>query len=583
MITLPLQWREKIFAVLTRLIDVKSVGDNAEEIRLGRLFNILMLMSLCFSCMFCGMYVFAWRNAWIENVTEFWLQGAFALMFVPFGLVGYIQTKRGNMRRAFALYIGLCLAGISIAIYLFGGTVSPWWLMYFWPLTLVGVFLPLWYVPMTVLGVLVYYLLLFVTTRAHTYQPLVGQSATLFWFIGQALTLMLLTAVPGILAFVNARLTRDWLQHLQDSTQSLEATRRELAQRVETRTAVLQKRAEQFQAIAELSRAASSIQHLQPLLDTTVNLIAERLGFYHVAIFLVDPTNAWAVLQAASSEGGQRMLARGHRMRVGQQGIVGYVSSTGIARFAFRVGEDTIWFNNPELPDTKSEMALPLIARDETIGVLDIQTKEEAAFGDEDVAVLRILADSIAVAIANTRSLADARETLERLSRYQEQDALRAWRQALARRNMSLDYDYASGIVNRLSPEEATLTVSPADVAEVTTTVAPDGMHLLLAPLTIRRQKLGVLAFEKPTPWTEEQLQFTRFVVEQLDLALDNARLLEETTRRANQQRARSEIMARVRVGGSTDAIMRGAVEELGRALQVERSRIQLLPLGEQD
>ena len=94
MITLPLQWREKIFAVLTRLIDVKSVGDNAEEIRLGRLFNILMLMSLCFSCMFCGMYVFAWRNAWIENVTEFWLQGAFALMFVPFGLVGYIQTKR---------------------------------------------------------------------------------------------------------------------------------------------------------------------------------------------------------------------------------------------------------------------------------------------------------------------------------------------------------------------------------------------------------------------------------------------------------------------------------------------------------
>jgi GAF domain-containing protein len=228
-------------------------------------------------------------------------------------------------------------------------------------------------------------------------------------------------------------------------------------------------------------------------------------------------------------------------------------------------------------------MALPLIAGEDTIGVLDIQTREEAAFGEEDVAVLRILADGIAVAIVNTRSLAEARETLERLSRYQEQDALRAWRQALARRNMSLDYGYSSGIVSRVAPQEVSLPVAPAEVADVTTFVNPDGMHLLLAPVTIRRQKLGVLAFEKPTPWTDEQLQFTRFVMEQLDLALDNARLLEETTRRANQQRARSEIMARVRVGGNTDAIMRGAVEELGRALQVERSRIQLLPLGEQE
>ncbi len=580
---LPEHWRERIFAVLTRLTDVTVADNDEDEIRLGRLFTILMLMSVCFSFVFFGTYVFALRNRLIKDVTEFWLQGAFALMFVPFGLFGYFRARRGDLRRTFGVYIGLCMVGISGAIYLFGGVVSPWWLMYFWPLTLVGVFLPFGYVPWSVVCVLVYYLFLFSLTRSNIYYPPVTQSATLFWFIGQALTLMLLTAVPGILAFVNARLTRDWLGRLQNSAQSLEAARQELAQRVEMRTEVLQKRAGQFQAIAELSRAASSIQNLQSLLDTTVSLISERLGFYHVAIFLVDPTNAWAVLQAASSEGGQRMLARGHRLRVGQQGIVGYVSSTGVPRFAFRVGEDTIWFNTPELPDTKSEMALPLIVGDETIGVLDIQTREESAFGEEDVAVLRILADNIAVAIVNTRSLAETHETLERLSRYQEQDALRAWRQALARRNMSLDYGYASGIVSRTTSQEVALPVSPADVADITTLVNPNGMHLLLAPVTIRRQKLGVLAFEKPTPWTEEQVQFTRFVVEQLDLALDNARLLEETTRRANQQRARSEIMARVRVGGSTDAIMRGAVEELGRALQVERSRIQLLPLGEQE
>jgi GAF domain-containing protein len=320
---------------------------------------------------------------------------------------------------------------------------------------------------------------------------------------------------------------------------------------------------------------------MQELLNTAVHLIAERLGYDHVGIFFVDPHGEWAVLRAASSEGGQRMLARGHRLQVGRQGIVGYVAATGLPRLAFSVGEDAVWFNNPDLPDTQSEMSLPLIARGQTtIGVLDIQTHVAAAFTEEDVTVLHILADGIAVAIANALSLEETTAALARLERYQEQDALRAWRQALSRRQMQVGYTFDSGFVYPVQIDTADAATAQA-ITDVTTQVTDTGQHLLLAPIRVQNRNVGVLSFEKSAPWTEEQIQLARFVVEQLDLALDNARLLEETRLRANQERARSDIVGRVRAMTSTDAILRNAARELGLALQVERSRIQLLPPGE--
>jgi GAF domain-containing protein len=194
--------------------------------------------------------------------------------------------------------------------------------------------------------------------------------------------------------------------------------------------------------------------------------------------------------------------------------------------------------------------------------------------------VLHILADGIAVAIANALSLEETTAALARLERYQEQDALRAWRQALSRRQMQVGYTFDSGFVYPVQIDTADAATAQA-ITDVTTQVTDTGQHLLLAPIRVQNRNVGVLSFEKSAPWTEEQIQLARFVVEQLDLALDNARLLEETRLRANQERARSDIVGRVRAMTSTDAILRNAARELGLALQVERSRIQLLPPGE--
>ncbi len=175
-----------------------------------------------------------------------------------------------------------------------------------------------------------------------------------------------------------------------------------------------QRRAAQLAAAAEVARDATSILDVEQLLNETVHLISEQFGFYHAGVFLLDEAGEYAVLQAASSEGGQRMLARGHKLRVGKVGIVGKVAATGEPHIALDVGKDAVHFANPDLPDTHSEMGLPLRVRGRVIGVLDVQSTRVAAFTEDDVAVLQTLADQLAAAIANARLFRAVREEASR-------------------------------------------------------------------------------------------------------------------------------------------------------------------------
>jgi len=177
-----------------------------------------------------------------------------------------------------------------------------------------------------------------------------------------------------------------------------------------------ERRAAQLAAAAEVARDATAILDVDQLLDETVHLISEQFGFYHAGVFLVDEPGEYAVLHAASSAGGQRMLERGHKLAVGKVGIVGYVAGTGEPRVALDVGEDAVFFDNPDLPETRSEMALPLISRGRVIGVLDVQSTETAAFSEEDVTTLQTMADQLAIAIENARLYQEAVHTAERLT-----------------------------------------------------------------------------------------------------------------------------------------------------------------------
>ncbi|HIQ01516.1 MAG TPA: GAF domain-containing protein, partial [Anaerolineales bacterium] len=346
---------------------------------------------------------------------------------------------------------------------------------------------------------------------------------------------------------------------------------------VAERTADLERRSLQLEAAAQVAREAAGIRDVGELLEETVRLISERFGFYHAGIFLLDRAGEWAVLRAASSEGGRRMLRRGHRLRVGEEGIVGHVAATGRSRIAQAVGEEAVFFDNPDLPETRAEAALPLAVRGRIIGVLDIQSRREGAFTEEDVAILRVMADQLALSIENARLLMESRRALERVSRYRVEETLKAWREAMLRRGGHLAYFYDRTAVRPLPADETPISLGRGDLPrEVAVHSHPDGRSVLVAPIRVHDQIIGVLSFEARRAWRRDEVALVETAVEQMGLALENARLLEETRRRAERDRLIADITAKVRASADVETILRTAVRELGAALGTDRTFVQV-------
>ncbi|MGZ9226760.1 MAG: hypothetical protein ACXW4M_14515, partial [Anaerolineales bacterium] len=166
-----------------------------------------------------------------------------------------------------------------------------------------------------------------------------------------------------------AFIERERLRELSQANSGLEHLTSNLEQRVNERTAEIEeannqnlRRAAQLKAVTELSESIAQLHELNEILPATTRLISERFGFYHVGIFLIDRDREYAILQAANSEGGKRMLERSHRLQMGV-GVVGFCAQTGQPRIALDVGADSVFFNNPDLPRTRSEVALPMRSR----------------------------------------------------------------------------------------------------------------------------------------------------------------------------------------------------------------------------
>ncbi|MCI0396531.1 MAG: GAF domain-containing protein [Chloroflexi bacterium] len=194
------------------------------------------------------------------------------------------------------------------------------------------------------------------------------------------------------------------------------AERQRMQEALQTYATNLERRAVQLQVAAEVARDATVARNLDDLLKRAVSLVCERFGFYYAGIFLVDDAGEYVVLQAATGEAGRQMLDRGHKLKVGEAGIVGHVAGRGQPRVALDVVADAVHLKNPLLPETRSEMALPLRVGEWVIGVLDVQSDEPAAFDDDDVAVLQLMADQLAVAIESMRLLAKTRQRVQELA-----------------------------------------------------------------------------------------------------------------------------------------------------------------------
>ncbi len=184
--------------------------------------------------------------------------------------------------------------------------------------------------------------------------------------------------------------------------------------RVADRTRELNRRAMYLQAATQVSHAASSVLSPEELVLQTVNLIRDHFNYYYVGLFLMDASRHWTVLRAGTGQAGREMLARGHQLEVGGDSMIGWCTAHGQARIALDVGDEAVRFDNPLLPETRSEMALPLVSRGQVIGALTVQSAAPQAFSEEDVAVLQTMADQVANAIENARLLQEMERLVHR-------------------------------------------------------------------------------------------------------------------------------------------------------------------------
>jgi GAF domain-containing protein len=336
------------------------------------------------------------------------------------------------------------------------------------------------------------------------------------------------------------------------------------------RTREVEQRFEYLQTAADVGATVGAILDPNRLISQVTNVIQSRFSLYYVGLFLVDETGDWAVLRAATGEAGEKMLARGHRIRVGE-GMIGWSVANNQARVASQAEKDAVRLKTPELPLTRSEAAIPLRARERVLGALSVQSDQPDAFDRTAIFVLQTMADQIAVALDNARLLSQRQSELEDIQRSYQQLTQSAWDTLLQSR----------GLVGYRADEQGLSPVEQMVIEEeeIEKGISDDGLTLTL-PVRVRGQILGYLQAARPAStlaWTEEDLNLVESLIDQLGISLDNARLYSATQRSADRERILSGITGRVRSSTSVDAILQTAVRQLSEALKVPRGAIRLV------
>lgn len=372
----------------------------------------------------------------------------------------------------------------------------------------------------------------------------------------------------GILADSFNRMT----SRLRDILGGLERRVVERTSDLEMARLLSERRAQELHSISEISRLISSQQRLDLLVPLITRLVSERFDYYHVGIFFVDSAHQFAILQAANSEGGQRMLTRGHRLEVGPTSIVGNVAETGKVRIALDVGTDAAFFDNPDLPNIRSEMALPLNIHNETIGVLDVQSTRPGAFSENDANILGILADQVAIAVENARLFGQTQQALSEVQSLYAQFLQQEWR-TFGQQEPRIGYHQSTTGGKALeTPVESDEIDGALQKGEVIVLDARNGrsQSSLAVPVKLRGQIIGVLNIKAPTKnrrWSPDEINLAQVISERLALALDNARLLQDSQRRAAKEAKIGEVTAKIGASINIRNVLQTAVEELGRAL----------------
>lgn len=380
------------------------------------------------------------------------------------------------------------------------------------------------------------------------------------------------------------------------SFESMTARLRELVtgleNRVAERTRALEERSSTLQAASEVMRDISAARSLDSLLNRSVNLISRHMNYYQVTIFLLDERQEYAVMRAASGEIGQKLMERyaqsPYRLRIGQEGIVGIAIADNHPRLVEDVTQDLAYHRDPLLPLTASELVLPLHSRDRLIGALDVQVDASHRFTQEEITVLQTLGDQIGIAIENLSLVEELQTALQESSSQYEQDVQAAWSRTSAARA----YAYDLLAVKPVAGQDNLLQQLPDEVSQklmngLRVTFRPEnGGAALLVPVMLRSEVIGVIGLQEVDAdyeWSSDEVAVVEAAATQAAITLENARLLEESQRRAAQERTLAEATARMRETLDIQSVLQTATDEIYQALGLSEMTVWLSPRNGQE
>jgi GAF domain-containing protein len=398
---------------------------------------------------------------------------------------------------------------------------------------------------------------------------------------------------------------------------------RRLTDELETTVSNLDKRAVQLEQIAEVGRVATASLDQEKLLRNSVELIQSRLSFYYVSILLLSPDGSQLILQEASGETGRILEKKGDHKTVGQVSIVGWVALNRQPRVALDVGEDPYFFDDPNLPDTHSEVALPLVARGRLLGVLDVQSREINDFQEEDISVLQVMADQIAAGLDNARLFEEISNQAMLLTELQTIHTLMS-QQANTQNALNVVAERAVALFNAdgggiflYQPEKDNLklminlnvsitrsgqTLKPGEglsglafTENKTQTIedyatwegrvdifSQDNIHTAVSiPLRRQNEPIGVLSLtrgQKGQPFKPDEIQIAELLAAQIASVIINNQLIEETRFLVKRERTINQAAAQIRRSLDAKTILDTTTNELGNLLGNRMVKARLFP-----
>jgi len=355
----------------------------------------------------------------------------------------------------------------------------------------------------------------------------------------------------------------------------------DLEKRVVERTQDLESQTQQLRMAAEIVRDAASARNLDELLTRSAALILERFNFYHTGIYLLDNSKEYAVLVASPTEAGRRMIVNNTRIHVGEVGIIGRVSANGEPHSLLNKGIDAVHFNNPYLPNTRSELVLPLKVETNVIGVLDLHSDKLQEFDTDDVAIMQIMADQLAAAIERARLLQAVERNLNELENAYGQYTLENWK-GLAEGIQTANKGYRFDNIRIHSITE--LPELGNEALEKGMTVHSNGINqksekqdMVAIPIKLRGQTIGVVGIKLKEGYDENTISTIEGAAERLALAMESARLYEEARLRADREQSISRVTTAISTPTEYEEILQTTVREIGDMLGDAEVVIQIL------